>query len=230
MVVNLSKTKKYLRGLVESYFLDVFFAKRCLSCGMGNGDWICKDCQVVILNEVGDYSFELEDGVYCNYFFDFKEGPLRELLHNLKYNGVWGVGELVARLIAQTKTVKVLDSDMYLVPVPVSKKRLSQRGYNQVEMIARGLVSNSLVNIDCELLIRSGKLKSQVGKEKEARKKALAGQFILANNNPTKEELNKKIILMDDVVVTGSTLLFCREVLIEAGYKNVQLMAIAREV
>lgn len=112
------------------------------------------------------------------------------------------------------------------MPVPISKKRNKERGYNQSALIAKEL--GKLLNIEYEnnCLIKAKNTIEQSKLNKEERQKNLQGVYILVN----KEKMDcKKIILLDDIFTTGSTVNECCKVLRQANVKEILVITLAKD-
>jgi len=129
-----------------------------------------------------------------------------------------------------------------LVPVPLDKKKLKTRGYNQSEELAKELSKILQIPALSDILIKIKSTKPQMELKKEEREKNLENAFIVnpVRNSPPAGEISngvknpspifgKKIFLVDDVYTTGSTMQECAKVLRKAGAKQVWGIAIARE-
>ena len=118
-----------------------------------------------------------------------------------------------------------------LVPVPLHKKKLKQRGFNQAEEIAKKLSEALKISLVADLLIKVKETLPQVGLPMEERKENLKGVFAIKNFTPTPNfgVGASKILLVDDVYTTGSTMEECAEVLKKAGAKEVWGVVAARE-
>jgi len=114
-------------------------------------------------------------------------------------------------------------SGVLFVPVPLYVKRERERGYNQAELLARSLSIRIGANYEMFLhRIRDTASQVEIGNRTE-RLKNLDGAFRLVG----RADLSQRIVLVDDIVTTGSTLLECYKVLTEAGYKNVSALTLA---
>lgn len=144
------------------------------------------------------------------YFFS-KGSPYRHLLHLLKYNKRTDVGSALGRYAA----VDLLESEAfrefdYIVPVPLHPNKLKKRGYNQSECIANGLSEVLRVPVDTQTLIRVIENPTQTKKSVYERWENTNGIFDITS--PERFE-GKRILLVDDVLTTGSTLIACVQAL-----------------
>jgi competence protein ComFC len=152
--------------------------------------------------------------------FDF---PVRQALHKLNYRRDMGLGDALAVPISMCADMLNWPLDL-VVPVPLGGKRMQERGYNQVDLIARPL------SLALGLEYRPGALKrkretvSQVGLSAVERRKNMQNAF-LANALVVR---GKTVLVMDDVSTTGSTLSSCSEALLQAGAKDVFALTVAR--
>ena len=151
--------------------------------------------------------------------------PVRPALHKLKYRRDIGLGDALALPLA--KYVRVLNWDVeMLVPIPLSSQRLSERGYNQVDLIARPLAMIHQWNYAPGALQRIRSTPSQVGLTAKQRWENVHNAF-LANPRLVR---NKKVLLMDDVTTTGATLISASRALVEAGACQVYALTAARAI
>ncbi|MBI5413787.1 ComF family protein [Candidatus Peregrinibacteria bacterium] len=155
-----------------------------------------------------------------------KEGsPLAKLIHRFKYDGAQETGSTLAGFIRE-EWREVLPRDAVLVPVPLHKRRKLFRGFNQSEILAKGI--GKTLNIRCEnLLQRHIFTRPQVELEYKDRLSNLKGAFSPANSG-YKCDQNATYILVDDVATTGTTLNECAKVLKSAGAKNIICLVVCR--
>jgi len=125
------------------------------------------------------------------------EGTAKDLVGRLKFYGAQSAAIEIASLFLRDN----LPKDAYIVPIPTASSRARQRGYDQAKLIARALArSSSLPYLDC--LARSGQ-SHQVGAKRAQRLKQLKNAYRIKNHMDLS---NKNIVLIDDVLTTGSTL------------------------
>jgi competence protein ComFC len=142
---------------------------------------------------------------------------------------------LIEHLVISEKNTDEIWKNAVLIPVPLDKKKLKTRGYNQSEELAKELSKVLQIPVVLNVLIKTKSTAPQMELSKEKREKNLQGAFAI---NPVRNSShsvisngvnNKKVFLVDDVYTTGSTMEECARVLRDAGAKSVWGIAIARE-
>jgi len=158
--------------------------------------------------------------------FYFRKGEtLQKLIHLLKYKKNKKVGIFLGRIAGKIikETLPNLSID-YIIPVPLHTKRLKTRGYNQCEKIGEGIYEVLRIPILKEVLIRNIYNISQTKKGKLERWENVSGIFKLINPDILKD---KHILLVDDIITTGSTLEACSATLSEVPNIKISIMSIA---
>lgn len=154
-----------------------------------------------------------------------KGGYGQKLIHSLKYHGNKQLGYELGRIAASTyQETGLFDTIDLLLPVPLHPKRLKQRGYNQSEWIARGIRSVTGIAIDTTSLSRIKKTESQTRKQIFERSENVKNIFRLNNTDALK---NKHILLLDDVITTGSTIKACAEAIKDVTGIQISILSIA---
>jgi ComF family protein len=149
--------------------------------------------------------------------------PIQNALHTLKYRHNVGIGDALASQMAGF--VLSLNWDIQaLVPVPLGKKRLKERGYNQVGLVARPLAYETGLDYLPHALWKSRETRSQVGLNISQRRENVHNAY-QADPQVLKR---KSVLLMDDVATTGSTIHACTEALLSADAREVHVLTIAR--
>lgn len=131
------------------------------------------------------------------------------LIYKLKYGHRPDIGEDLGRIMAEEmKPAGFLDGIDVLLPIPLSKKRYWQRGYNQSEMLARGMSEVTGLPVITKAVRRTNFRQSQTSLTRKERQENVEGTFVL--RHPELLE-NKHVLLIDDICTTGATLLACSE-------------------
>lgn len=151
------------------------------------------------------------------------EGPIRKAIHGFKYDGVTALAQPLGRLIADYWLTHPTQSDM-IVPVPLHTQRLRKRGFNQAALLASELSERTNLALDDATLVRHRATASQVGLGAEQRRTNVRDAFRCS----TGALANRRVLLIDDVCTTGSTLEACALALQEGGVESVQALTLAR--
>lgn len=156
------------------------------------------------------------------------DGVLRELIHLLKYQGVHPVAPLLGGLLHKATSGTRLPQSLLVVPVPLFKRRLRERRFNQAEEIARGFVhqqNTGRIQLETSSLVRIRETASQTGLTRHQRRANMRGAFAVAK---PERIAGKNLLIVDDVMTTGTTAGECARVLLRAGAKQVFVATAAR--
>ena len=156
------------------------------------------------------------------------EGALRDLIHLFKYNGVRPAGKILGGLLNQTVAAMALPDSVIVIPVPLWSGKRTTRGFNQAEAIARTFIhfqTSSSIQLDTSILVRTRETASQTGLTRHQRRTNVRGAFAVVK--PAKIK-GRSILIVDDVMTTGTTAGECARVLRRAGAKEVFVATIAR--
>lgn len=215
--------------------LNVLFPPRCASCKR-EGDFLCKNCvQQFRIKPIRAKSrhpssedFEHLDGVI--YGLDYAENPeIQAAISQFKYKFAKDLIKYFADLtVGKLNQLRMLQGrEAVLIPVPLHKKRLNYRGFNQAELIARATAGCFDEKIQVMNLLRRIKHTSQQAKlSKKARHQNLAEAFEVAGDLSALS--GRVCFLVDDVCTTGATLDSCARALKQKGVKKVYGLVIAR--
>lgn len=158
-------------------------------------------------------------------FYFNKGNRVQRLMHQLKYYKDTDVGLTIGRMIGARIKGNTRFSDIdRVVPVPLHPKKLKKRGFNQAELIARGISEESGIVLDTESLFRAVNNPTQTRKSRFDRYRNVSGVFQLKNFDP---KSCRHVLLVDDVVTTGSTLESCITAFQKTGYTEVSLCVAA---
>ena len=147
--------------------------------------------------------------------------PIRHMIHALKFMGTWRVSEWMAGEMLKTLKSVPQYTATAIVPVPLHPLRKLQRGYNQSEKIAFEL--SKLIDVPVKPLLKRTKYTHQQAKlDANSRRKALKGAF-----KADSQLSGERILLLDDVRTTGTTLIRCAEALFQAGAEEVAVITLA---
>ncbi|HET6824252.1 MAG TPA: phosphoribosyltransferase family protein [Anaerolineales bacterium] len=141
----------------------------------------------------------------------------------MKYRRNIGLGEAIAMQMADFVHSLHWELDV-LIPVPLGKKRLKERGYNQVALVARPLAYQIGIRYEPDALWKTRETRSQVGLTISQRSENVQNAYP-ADSTVVKD---KSVLIMDDVATTGSTISACTATLRSAGAQEVYVLTIAR--
>jgi len=156
----------------------------------------------------------------------------RPAVHALKYAGLPRIADDLAA--AMTKLQSPADAASVLIPIPLAKKRLRERGYNQSEMLARALARQWRIPVLVDLLARTRETPTQTALTPATRLANVAGAFGTRNaecgtgNSSTFRLPSSTLILVDDVFTTGATLAEAARALEHAGATRIEGVTFAR--
>lgn len=156
----------------------------------------------------------------------FKKGnKVQQLVHGLKYKGKTETGRLLGHLLGQ----KLLQNPAYagisaIVPVPLHARKEKQRGYNQSLFIAKGIAEVLDVPVKNANLLRQKATSSQTKKSRYTRHENMESVFEVRHPEELKDG---HILLVDDVITTGSTLEACGQTLLNIGVKKLSIATLA---
>jgi ComF family protein len=156
------------------------------------------------------------------------EGALRDLIHLFKYKGIRPAGKILGGLLNQTVGAMALPDSVIVIPVPLWSGKRTARGFNQAEAIARSFIdlqSSGSIQLDTSILIRTRETASQTGLTRHQRRANVRGAFSVVK--PLKIK-GRSILIVDDVMTTGTTAGECARVLRRAGAKEVFVATVAR--
>ncbi|MDX9685523.1 ComF family protein [Pseudomonas protegens] len=157
--------------------------------------------------------------------YDF---PVDSLISRFKHHEKWPFGRLMAELLGQFLHYRFdegLPRPDCLLPVPLSRRRLRQRGFNQAGMLAQWLGASLQLVVQPELLLRTQDTPAQQGLDARARQRNLRQAFALADQA---QVAGRHLALVDDVLTTGATAQALARLLINAGARRVDIYCLAR--
>lgn len=230
---------------LKNFVLDVLFPRFCENC-QREGGYLCEDCfHLIDIFENCYCPFcqipkSTKDGEACKsckrkYKLDgmlsatsYQNPIIKKMIIDFKYGLVKDLSHQLSFLII-THLIKLdrlsFFSDFIIIPVPLYKARLKQRGFNQADEIAKDLSSILKIPILNNCLKKIKNTKNQADLEKIERLNNLKSAFKIENQ---KLILNKKILLVDDVFTTGHTIEECAKVLKLSGSKKVWAIVVSR--
>lgn len=221
---------------MRNSLIDFLFPKYCASCNyqlLEVEDTLCTFC----LHDLAVYPDELQESAFQSTFygrvnyefaktlFYFQKGTTAQrLIHQLKYKGQKNIGNFAAERMAYLlkRKEKSFNFDC-VVPVPLHPHRLRTRGYNQIAGFGKVISKRLNLTYVDNVLYRQSSSASQVFKNRLARTEMIEGGFYLKNKRLLK---NKHVILVDDLITTGSTIESCYLALRKAQNIKLSILSI----
>jgi ComF family protein len=219
-------------------FVDLIFPRLCQACRanlLGTEQLICTRClfdlpythfagqpnNIVAQQFWGKVSLQM---AYALLYFE-KGGSVQHLMHQFKYQDMPAIGNLLGRIageqLLQNSFARHVDC---IIPVPLHKGRLRERGYNQSTCFARGLSEKLAVPVIEHNLIRQAKTSTQTRKSRFDRYQNMRQVFAVTNPEAL---AGRHILLVDDIITTGSTLEACAHELLNIPSVKLSIAAMA---
>ncbi len=199
--------------------INLVFPNVCPACGellVKNESVICAGCLYALPRT--NFHLERDNPVAQTFwgrvrlenatsYYSYQAGSyLRRLIHELKYKGFKEIGEELGRQFGNELKATVFNESELIIPVPLSKKKRNQRGYNQSECIAKGLSLSMGKAVNTTSVIRTRNTLTQTKKSRYERWENVVDSFRVIDAHALQE---KHILLVDDVLTTGATIEAC---------------------
>lgn len=209
-------------GSALNGFVEFFYPRLCVGCGrklFQDEHFLCVECLSSLpLAQVHESEDNfVEQHLYGRPYIESattlmvygKETVPQKIIHEIKYHGAKELAQSMGRMLGrQMKGGRFSSVDM-IVPVPLHPKRLKWRGYNQSEWIAKGLSEELGVPVRTDLVERVVETSTQTNKNAEERWSNVKGIFALRQEVSTEGLKDHHLLIVDDVITTGSTLMAC---------------------
>ena len=236
--------------IAESFF-DLIFPKFCIGCKK-EGFYICQDCKSRLQINYYVFCHLCKNRIpadsrcpshktalkFCLSPFSYDNILVKNLIHDFKYHFIKSIGPELAKFMIQSlKNSKLLNhlsinklmcqqtSELIIVPVPLHKKRLIWRGFNQSEILAKKISKELQIDIFSGLKRVKNTLPQIDMADKEQRQENIKNAFLCEKSRKLKHKI---VILIDDMVTTGATLEECAKTLKKNGAKEVWALTVAK--
>ena len=165
----------------------------------------------------------IEKGI--SFFHYTPHSPYSRILFELKYHNHPEVGKTMGRMMAEElKATNFFDGIDLIVPIPLSRKKERQRGYNKIDWIAWGISEATGIPTDTTSVVRTKSNPSQTTLDHRQRRENV--RDIFAVRHPGNLE-GRHILLVDDVITTGATMLSCAETIARACRVRFSVLSLA---
>lgn len=208
-----------------------FFHKSAGVCGKLSENSLCKKCEILLNKQEKFIIHENEEiqNYYDKHISFFKyEGLIRSLILEYKFRDNSYLYKTFTNFILKNKNFcRLSKSYDIIIPVPISKKRNKERGYNQSLLIARELSKQLNIKLINNCLYKTQNIIEQSKLNKEERKVNIHGVYSLVH---PEKLINKKILLIDDIFTTGSTANeCCKTIKNNANPEEICILTIAKD-
>jgi ComF family protein len=218
--------------------LKLFFPNNCLSCAeimSSSENLLCTSCRhnLPLTNNAHSHTNEGFKKFYgriplehvSSMFFYYKKGIVQQLIHNLKYKNHQEIGSMLGHWYASDlKRIKAIENIDYIVPVPLHRKRLKERGYNQVDTFCKAIANDLGKPFESKILYRKEYATSQSKKDLMHRNTVTEKTFEIRY---TEIHHGKHFLLIDDVLTTGATLEACGKEILKIPNAKLSIVTIA---
>jgi ComF family protein len=219
-------------------FVSLLFPELCQACKanlVAGEELICTECRYNL--PFTNFHFKPDNMVAQQFWgkihieaayalcYFVKGGKLQHLMHQFKYKGVKKIGNLLGNIagdqLAQNTIFKTVD---VIIPVPLHKSRERKRGYNQSMCFAEGIAEKLHTPVSENNLVRARATETQTHRSRFSRFQNMQEVFMVSDPDKLK---NKHVLLVDDVVTTGSTLEACGAELLKIEGLKLSIATIA---
>ena len=211
-----------------NYAINLIYPNVCGICDEICKDDLCKKCEIKLKN-ISKFKIDTyKNKNYKRHIYLFKyEGIIKERLINFKFNQkVYIYRAFVNFLIKNKKICRFLKSYDIIIPVPIHYNRKVTRGYNQSALISKNIAIKLQIDYDEKVLLKRVNNKPQSTKNKQERKNNVIGVYYIKNEEKI---FNKKVLLVDDIYTTGSTVNECAKILKISGAKMIDVFTVAKD-
>ena len=220
-------------------FSELLYPKLCGGCGnhlYENEEVVCVYCRASLpLSGECDFENNASEKLFwgkvsitaaASFLFFQKKSSTQHLLHQLKYQQKENIGEWLGEQFAYSLQSKGRFAAVeIIIPIPLHPSRIKFRGFNQCDAIARGIASVLQIPIVNGVLTRSVATQSQTKKNRFQRFENMESVFSISEKA---NRLPNHVLLLDDVLTTGATLVSAAQVLAKAGVQHIYIGAIAK--
>jgi ComF family protein len=218
--------------------INLFFPKVCLGCKgflLTEETVICSSCRHEI--PLTQHFLNTENDAFVKFygkipveqvsalFYFHKKGIVQEIIHGLKYRGHQEVGTVFGEWVSEELILLPISATFdAVIPVPLHKKRLRERGYNQVANFGIAIANKLEIHYNDALLQRKVYSKTQVKKDLIGRTSIIDSLFEVTFSE---NDHNKHYLLIDDVLTTGATLEACGRALLKIPGAKISIVCMA---
>lgn len=201
----------------------LLYPRFCVLCRSEN-NYLCRGCEQNFLQNKKAENFQ---NMFAKY--EYRDEKVRRVLFKIKYKNNKFLAQELGKYSADFIFDKIKYKNLILVPVPISRERLSERGYNQSEEIAKGVAAIHKQSKVINLILKHKNTKKLFTQDKESRIREVENAFTI-DERYIHEILNEKILIIDDITTSGATFYEIKKTLLKNGIKeeSIFFFALAR--
>lgn len=214
------------------YILDLIYPNVCGFCNTINKESLCNNCEERInqklLCNIDNYEND-NTKYFSNHIYLFKySDEIRSKILDYKFNDKPYIYKTFAKIIIKNEKIcGFLRKYDIIIPIPIHKKRKSIRGYNQSELISKEIVKKiTNLKIETNIIIKNKNTMPQSVLNRKERNENVKNVYIIKN---TEKINNKRVLLLDDIYTTGSTVNECSKLLKLNGAKEIGIITLAKD-
>lgn len=210
------------------FVLNFLFPPACSVCGKIDSNWLCPKCRLRVERLEKSCVMQIQNKKYEKLLYIFQyESLVRKLILRYKFSNKAYLNHFFAdRIVENEQNRELLQQYDMIIPVPMHKKKMQKRGYNQTELVANEVSKSLEIPVKRDILLKVMNTITQSKLGGKARQSNIQHAFFIKND---REVEDKKIILLDDIYTTGATSEECSRVLKEAGAKQVLVLVLAKD-
>ena len=207
--------------------LEYIFIPTCGICNKLEGGYLCKECEKLLrLYEISSIKNIKNDNIQMMNIWKY-EDLIRKLILQFKFNNKSYLYKTFCEFIVKNKKIfDFIKSYDIIIPVPMHRKKLKLRGYNQSELIAREIAKKAKIDIDTNILIKIKNNKVQSTLDKKEREENTKNVYKLINQEKI---YNKNVLIFDDIFTTGATINSCINEIRKAKVKKIGVLTLAKD-
>ena len=208
--------------------INIIFPQVCGICGKINSNSLCKKCEILLKHQAEFAVQKVENKNFEKLIYIFNyNGIIRKMILDYKFKDKsYLYRTFVNFLLKNEKIFEILKSYDKIMAVPISKKRMKDRGYNQSLLIAKQISKNTNLELVNNCLFKIKNIIEQSKLTKEDRIKNVQGVYEIKNKQILKD---KRLLLVDDIYTTGSTVNECCKMLNIAKPSKIDVLTIAKD-
>lgn len=210
------------------FVLNFLFPPACVVCGKIDKNWLCSKCKKRVERLEKSCEVEIQNKKYEKLLYIFKyESLIRKLVLGYKFSNKAYINNFFANMIVKNeKNYNLLKQYDMIIPVPMHKKKMLKRGYNQTELISEKVAKELIIQNRPDILQKVVNTTTQSKLGGKARQTNIQHAFFIKNDIDVED---KKIILFDDIYTTGATSEECSRILKNAGAKEILILVMAKD-